>query len=195
MAVLTWLGVPAVSGLWSRLGFHADGDRVRIGEVAVEAGVSPLAWGFDELLADASAFGVPTSLVPPPDGEAPAHPNAVDRIDHVVYNVPDLDRAVATIADVLRLEPRLRSRPYGDSGPEMAFFRAGRPVLEVADGAPAPALWGLALRSPDLDVTVAAVRGAGGSIGEPKPAVQGGRIATVRDAGVPLAVLERPPKP
>ncbi|OOK79941.1 hypothetical protein BZL29_1786 [Mycobacterium kansasii] len=48
----------------------------------------------------------------------------------------------------------------------------------MASGAE-PALIGLALRSPDLDATVSAIRAAGGPISDPKPAVQGGRIATV----------------
>ena len=47
------------------------------------------------------------------------------------------------------------------------------------DGAREPALIGLALRTPDLDATVAQIRSWGGPVSGPKPAVQAGRIASV----------------
>lgn len=61
----------------------------------------------------------------------------------------------------------------------MAFYRVGEAFIEVVASGAEPALIGLALRSPDLDATVSATRAAGGPISDPKPAVQGGRIATV----------------
>ncbi|HVL80922.1 MAG TPA: VOC family protein [Actinomycetota bacterium] len=192
MAELTWLGVPAGSREWSQLGFLVDGETVRVGDVVIERAAGPVAWGFEALLDDPGVLGVPTRTSRRPQGPPSPHPNAVDRVDHVVYRVPDLDAAVLAIHRVLGLRPRRRAHPYGPDGPEMVFFRAGRPVLEVIDGADSPELWGLALRTADLDATVAAVRGAGGEVGDPKPAVQGGRIATARGTGLPLAFLERP---
>lgn len=129
-----------------------------------------------------------------PDERAPvAHPNGVDRVDHVVYTVADLDEAVDALTAVLGAEPRRRFRPRGESGPEMAFYRVGEAFIEVvADGTPAR-LMGVAFMCPDLDACVAAVRDAGGLMGDPKPAVQGGRICSVpRDFGLPygVAVME-----
>jgi predicted enzyme related to lactoylglutathione lyase len=76
----------------------------------------------------------------------------------------------------------------------MAFYRAGPTVIEVVAGPPEPGLWGIAFLCPDLDATVAAVRAAGGPIGDPKPAVQGGRIASVwkEHVGWGVAIMEPP---
>jgi predicted enzyme related to lactoylglutathione lyase len=76
----------------------------------------------------------------------------------------------------------------------MAFFTVGEGFIEVvASGRPA-ALWGIAFSTPDLDACVAAVRDAGGPIGDPKAAVQGGRIASVwkGHVGWGIAVMEPP---
>lgn len=62
----------------------------------------------------------------------------------------------------------------------MAFYRVGEAFIEVVATGGDPALIGLALWSPDLDATVSAIRSAGGPVSDPKPAVQGGRIASVR---------------
>jgi predicted enzyme related to lactoylglutathione lyase len=71
----------------------------------------------------------------------------------------------------------------------MAFYRVGEAFVEVVPSGGPPALMGVAFMCPDLDACVAAVRGAGGAIGDPKPAVQGGRIASVpRDFGLPFGV-------
>lgn len=62
----------------------------------------------------------------------------------------------------------------------MAFYRVGEAFIEVVATGGEPALIGLALKAPDLDATVAQIRSCGGPIADPKPAVQGGRIASVR---------------
>lgn len=61
----------------------------------------------------------------------------------------------------------------------MAFYRVGEAFIEVVADGREPALIGLALKSLDLDQTVAQIRSCGGPISDPKPAVQGGRIASV----------------
>jgi len=193
MAVMTWMGVPGEGAQWSALGFVVDGDEYLVGTVACSTG-RDAAWGFDELHADASALGVPTTVVARTNGPAPAHPNGVDRIDHVVYTVADLDEAIGALTDVLGAEPRRRFKPRGKSGPEMAFYRVGDAFIEVVASGRPPALMGVAFMCPDLDACVAAVREAGGMMGDPKPAVQAGRIASVpRNFGLPygVAVMDR----
>jgi catechol 2,3-dioxygenase-like lactoylglutathione lyase family enzyme len=147
------------------------------------------AWGFDPLDADPARLGVTTIFTARPQGEPSSHPNSVTLVDHVVYTVPDLDDAVAALTDVLAAEPNRRFKPRGESGPEMAFYRVGEAFIEVVASGKPPALMGVAFMCPDLDVCVAAVRASGGLMGDPKPAVQGGRIASVpRDFGLPYGV-------
>ncbi len=61
----------------------------------------------------------------------------------------------------------------------MAFYRAGEAVIEVVADGREPALIGLALKCADLDGAVSHIRSCGGPISDPRPAVQGGRIASV----------------
>lgn len=192
MAILTWLGVPGEPEKWKTLGFDVRDGSITIGRVLHEIGIDP-AWGFDTFNADPRPLGVETRQVAAPDAVGP-HPNGVDKIDHIVFAVPELDPAVATLAALLGEPPRRRAFPRGPSGPEMAFFTVGDGFIEVvASGRPA-ALWGIAFSAPDLDACVAAVREAGGPIGDPKPAVQGGRIASVwkEHVGWGVAVMEPP---
>ncbi|MCX4098123.1 VOC family protein [Nocardia sp. alder85J] len=129
-------------------------------------------------------------------GSPATHPNGATYVDHLVYWVPDLDDAVTALNAVLGTEPRRRFHPRGPSGPEMAFYRVGKPFLEVVSTGRPPILAGIAFGTPDLDATVAAVRAAGGPIGDPKPAVQGGRIASVWSGHVRwgIAFLEPAPR-
>jgi len=145
---------------------------------------------------------------PTPDGgarpSAPAHPNGVVALDHVVAITPALDRTVAALqAAGLELR-RIREEPTPAGAPRQAFFRLGAAILEVVQapeeaiarsgGPDGPAFfWGLAFKVADLDATVA-------HIGEercspPRPAVQPGRrIATLRRAAglaVPVALMTR----
>ena len=176
MSVLTWLGVPGDEDAWAAVGFAVDDRAVSIGQVCCEF-TDERAWGFDEIHADAADLGVPTRVEPAVT--AAVHPCGVTHVDHVVYTVRDLDTAVAALTAVLGAGPRRRFHPRGPHGPEMAFYRVGEGFIEVVANGAESALIGLALWSPDLDATVAAIRAAGGPIGDPKPAVQGGRIASV----------------
>lgn len=196
MARLTRLSVPGPPAAWRALGFHLDREVLRVADVDVRTGAEQPSWDFDALNGDPAPLGVSTGTHAAPEPAAPSHPNGVDGVDHVVYAVPDLDVAVGHLQEILGLDLRKRAKPRGEAGPEMAFFRAGSPVIEVVAAGAGPALWGLALRAPDLDVTVAAVRAAGGPIGDPKPSIQGGRIATVPTAhtGLRLAVMEPRPR-
>lgn len=197
---------------WRSLGFVLDGDRVQLGSVFVrligDAARSASAPGMLEwalrAIASTELDGLPTArsttVSPPP---APAHPNGVEAIDHVVAMTPSLDRSVRVLQDAGLDLRRIREQPTPAGAPRQAFFRLGAEILELVqepdealargreDDSERPArLWGLALLSNDLERTVAAL---GEQAGEPRDAVQPARrIVTVkRSAGVavPLAVM------
>ncbi|APB01043.1 VOC family protein [Nocardia seriolae] len=178
MPNLTRLGLPGDEQSWAALGFTVDDGRFRIG--AIECTLGEAAWGFDETHAAPVTLGVPYLESAGPVSDSPvAHPNGVATVDHVVYWVPDLDESITNLTAVLGVPPRRRFFPRGPQGPEMAFYRVGEPFIEAVSSGKDPALVGVAFLTPDLDAAVAAIRAAGGPIGDPKPAVQGGRIAGV----------------
>lgn len=193
---------------WRACGFEVDGDLCALGEARLrltgEGG--PLAWtlrGIDSTELD----GLPTSRSDRP-AEAPGepHPNGVTGLDHLVAISPDLDRTVAALEGAGLDLRRVREEPTPAGAPRQAFFRVGRPILEVVQEPPEaiergggtgrPAFfWGLALRTPDLEESVARIGPE--RVGEPRDAVQPGRrIATLRrDAGLglPVALITPPP--
>jgi hypothetical protein len=195
---------------WSALGFDVERDRVRLGTIRVrlageDAGRGILGWslrGLDSTELDGLQTARSESAVP---AEAPAHPNGVAAIDHVVAMSPALDRSVAALQAAGLDLRRIREQPTPAGAPRQAFFRLGAEILEVVQepeqaverggGAERPArLWGLALLAPELERTVAAL---GEHAGEPRDAVQAGRrIATIkRSAGlaVPVALISAKP--
>jgi len=167
---------------WAALGFDVTDHSSQIGSVRLRflapAGGSPdgpdapapattapgiVGWS----LRDAQSTeldGLATTLSERPLAEpAPAHPNGVRAIDHVVAASPDLDRSVAAL-----------------QAAGLDLGGADHPVR----------FWGLALLVDDLD---AAAERLAPQVGEPRAAVQPGRrIATVRrSAGltVPMALM------
>lgn len=208
---LSRLGLPGDDKAWTALGFGVGEAGFRIGEIHCTIGAGP-SWGFDGTSADPGILGVPELLAEPSPHAAPTahrdhtagtptaghtpHPNAVTFVDHVVYWVPDLDEAVQSLNAVLGAEPRRRFHPRGPAGPEMAFYRAGPAVIEVAASGKPASLPGIAFGTTDLDATVAAIRTTGGPVGDARPAVQGGRIASVwhghLDCGI--AFYQPPPR-
>ena len=131
-----------------------------------------------------------------------AHPNGIEAIDHVVVIAPQLDRTVAALEAAGLDLRRIREQPTPAGAPRQAFFRLGAEIVEVVQepaevsvrlgGPERPAFfWGLALRCPDLDATVAAL-GEERS-GAVRDAVQPGRrIATLRRAAglaLPIALM------
>jgi hypothetical protein len=197
---------------WRSLGFDVDGQRVQLGGVFIRlagddarSGPTPgmLGWSLREL-GSTELDGLPTTRSSSsPPAPAPAHPNGIVAIDHVVAMTPALDRSVAVLRDAGLDLRRIREQPTPAGAPRQAFFRLGAEILEVvqqpdrgqASAEPAVAerparLWGLALLSADLGRTVAAL---GKHAGEPRDAVQAGRrIVTVkRSAGLaaPIAVM------
>lgn len=197
MTLLTALDVPGTPEQWRQLGFDCGPDGFRLTHVQFVVGRDAMGWGFDALEADASALGVPTREAPVGEKRPTPHPNGVEAVDHVVYTVTDLDDAIATLNKVLGAEPRRRAKPRGPDGPEMAFYRAGDAFLEVVGSGRPPALTGVAFKSRELHETVASIRASGGNIGDPKPAVQGGLIASVWTGfvGMPIAIMQPPQRP
>jgi hypothetical protein len=193
---------------WVALGFAVEGDTCVLGEVRVrlagpDAGKRIVGWslrGVDGTELDGLA--TTRSDRPPPVG-APAHPNGVTSIDHVVAMTPALERTVAALEGAGLDLRRIREEPTPAGAPRQAFFRLGAVILEVVQEPPEaieraggdhPAFfWGLALLAPDIDATVAAL---GDRVGEARDAVQPGRsIATLRrSAGLalPVALMTQP---
>jgi hypothetical protein len=191
---------------WEQLGFRVQGRECRLGEVAIElagaeAGAGIKGWSLRGLAGE-DLDGLPTRGSHAPAREAaPAHPNGVLAIDHVVAVAPAFERTVAALQEAGLDLRRVREQPTPAGAPRQAFFRLGDVILEVVQepeevaarrgGAQAPAFfWGLALQVGDLDETVAAMAP---HTGEPRSAVQPGRrIATLRrSAGlaVPVALI------
>jgi len=191
--------------LWADLGFRVDGDCCDIGTVRVrldpQAGKRVASWSLRGAGTDA-LDGLATALSSTPERDsAEPHPNGVDRIDHVVAFSPDLDRTIATLEAAGFDLRRIREEPTPAGAPRQAFFRLGEVILECVqmpdrpdlDRSRGARLWGLALRTRDMDATAAYV---GERLGEPRAAVQEGRtIATLqREAGssVPIAFMTHP---
>ena len=209
--------------LWAELGFHVEDDVCRIGTVRIRldsrAGKRIASWSLrgaavdalERITAEGLTLTADDATTGAADGDAVGaeaaaavapHPNGVDRIDHVVAFTPDLDRTVAALEDAGLDLRRIREEPTPAGAPRQAFFRLGEVVLECVQLPDSPdldrtrsaRLWGLALRTQDMDATASYL---GGRLGAPRPAVQEGRtIATLsRDAGstVPIAFMTHPP--
>lgn len=207
-ATLDELTVADSPQVWRDCGFTVDGDTCVVGEVRIrfvpaEGRRGLLGWSLRDV-ASLDLDGLPTtrSERPPPAG-APAHPNGVCALDHVVAISSDLDRTVAALEAAGLDLRRIREEPTPAGAPRQAFFRLGAPILEAVQeppeateraGGDRPAFfWGLAFTAPDLEATVAYL---GERSSEVRPAVQPGRrIATLRrSAGlsVPVALITPP---
>ena len=138
---------------------------------------------------------------------APAHPNGVVEIDHVVAVSPALERSVAAFEQAGLDLRRVREEPTPAGAPRQAFFRLGREILELvqepdevvaSNGGPERPVhfWGLALLVEDIDRTVEMMAPHARPARE---AVQPGRrISTLaRSAGlaIPLALMSRQEDP
>ncbi len=135
------------------------------------------------------ASGAP--LRPP----APAQPNGVIGIDHVVVATPAFERTSRALADAGLERRRVRETGSVIQG----FYVIGDALLEVAGppgadrGGPA-SLWGVTFTCADLEATCAMLGPE--RVGSARDAVQPGRrIATVRgEVGLGLAVALMTPR-
>lgn len=196
---------------WRALGFDVGDDGVcAIGTIAIrltgrDSGRGIAGWSLRGIDGNADLDGLPTAPSAAPEREpAPAHPNGVDRVDHVVAFTPDRARTAAALEAAGLDLRRMRDEPTPAGGGFQAFFRLGEAILEVIEipaDAPrrpppdAPArFWGLALRTQSMERSAQAI---GQHLGEPRDAVQPGRqIATVRrSAGLALAIALMTPGP
>jgi hypothetical protein len=201
---LTVADAPAA---WSTLGFALDGDTCVVGDLRIrlagaDAGKGLMGWSLRGV-EGAELDGLPTTPSDrQPPTEAPAHPNGIARLDHVVAFTPALDRTVGVLRGAGLDLRRIREEPTPAGAPRQAFFRLGATILEVVqqpaeaiegDGDGPAFFWGLAFVAPDLDATVA---GLGDHVSETRPAVQAGRrIATLRPSAglsVPIALMTPP---
>lgn len=208
-ASLDQLTVADSAGAWSAVGFSVEEDACLLGGIRVHlagegAGKGLCSWSLRDLVST-DLDGLPTARSdrPPPE-EAPAHPNGVVGLDHVVAISPDLDRTVAALQKAGLELRRIREEPTPAGAPRQAFFRVGEAILETIQepaeateraGGDRPAFfWGLAFLAPDLEATVA---GLGERASEIRDAVQPGRrIATLRrGAGLALPVALISPRP
>jgi hypothetical protein len=206
-ATIDQLTVADVPAAWSRLGFAVEGDSLLLGAVRIRmvgAGRGLRGWSLREI--DSTELdGLPTWHSDRPAAEeAPAHPNGVTAIDHVVAITPALERTVTALRQAGLDLRRIREEPTPAGAPRQAFFRLGAAILEVVqepaevaekNGRDRPAFfWGLALVAPDLEKTVAEL---GERVSEIRAAVQPGRrIASLRrSAGLslPVALITPPP--
>lgn len=190
---------------WAALGFTVLDDCIQLGTVRLRlagAGRGILGWSLRAIWST-ELDGLPTTCSDSPQlPAAPAHPNGIGAIDHVVAMTPALDRTVQVLMNAGLDLRRIREEPTPAGAPRQAFFRLGAEILEVVQepehvvaardgGTTRPArLWGLALVTADLDRTVATL---GEHAGEARDAVQPGRrIATVRRSArlaVPVALM------
>jgi predicted enzyme related to lactoylglutathione lyase len=103
--------------------------------------------------------------------------NTVAYLEHMVVMVPQLDEAIVAFERVG--VPCKRIREAG-RGMRQAFFKLEESVFElVGPSGSEPRCWGLAFMCDDAAAAVAGARRNGLQATEPKPAIQGGRIARI----------------
>jgi methylmalonyl-CoA epimerase len=122
----------------------------------------------------------------------------VTRVDHVVLRLPFLESACERLRDWLGVETK-RTFERGDL--RFSFARPGDVVVEMIGPKLRPSepragfVAGLAFECVGIDALAAALKAKGLPVGEPHPALQGGRIVSVHAsgpgvAGVPVAFID-----
>ena len=180
--VLSQVRVAADPAAWRDAGFSVTGTSMSVDGVSIEF-VQGDRGIIDWTLSD-EASDLPTA----------AHANGVTEIDHVVMLTPSLERTIEELEDQGIELRRIREGETGMGTYRQAFFRVGRPILEVVEADGPARFWGITFTTADID---AAAELLGDKLGRVKDAVQPGRrIATVRkEAGLGLPVALISPKP
>jgi hypothetical protein len=186
-------------GAWRAAGFAvSDAGTLTLGATTIlldGSGRGFVSWLLDGVTAEVD--GLPRSPAAAAPGPA-VHPNGISSIDHVVVRSGDCDRTVAAFETAgLEVRGGRSTTSYG-SPMRQVFLWAGDVIVELVgpgEGEPTTdeptSIFGLALVSPDIDATAAAL---GPLLGTAKEAVQPGRlIAGLRGKevgiSVPLAVM------
>jgi methylmalonyl-CoA/ethylmalonyl-CoA epimerase len=118
------------------------------------------------------------------------------RIDHVVLRLPDVEEACRRMLDYFGVETK---RTFERGEMRFSFLRPGDVILEligprVPPSEPRPGIIaGLAFEVAGIDALTADLKARGLPVGEPHPALQGGRIVSVHASGtcgVPVAFID-----
>lgn len=194
--VLTGLDVGDSAESWMRAGFCVE-PACSVGSVVIRLrgdGDNVTGWSLSGLWsgsAPSDVDGVPTTWGPVAAPLAPAHPNGVTVIDHVVVMSPNLDRTVQALSDIGVDPRRERDADMGGRAIRQIFFRFGEVIVEVV-GSPGAAgdgpssLWGITFTVSDIDATVTFF---GDHTAPVKAAVQPGRrITTLRHRELGMSV-------
>ncbi len=125
-----------------------------------------------------------------------AEGGVIRRIDHVVLRLPDVEAACRRLHDYFGMETK---RTFERGGTRFSFLRPGDVILEligpsVPPSEPRPGfIAGLAFEVVGIDALTADLKARGLPVGEPHPAIQGGRIVSVNaggTCGVPVAFID-----
>ena len=148
-------------------------------------------------LAPEAFDGAQVEIVQPEDVLAGDNPitGHITRIDHVVLRVPSVAETSRKLDQWLGV-PAKRTMERGEQ--VFAFMRPGDVVIEIIGprdgGEPGSGrVAGLAFEVNDIDALTEQVKGQGYPIGDPHPALQGGRIVSVHPSGacgVPVAFID-----
>jgi methylmalonyl-CoA/ethylmalonyl-CoA epimerase len=148
-------------------------------------------------LAESAFDGAQMEVVEPEPALAGKNPESgrITRIDHVVLRVPSVSAVSERFEAWFGVETK-RTMERGEQS--FAFMRPGEVVIEVigpkSGGEPGSGrIAGLAFEVREIDSLTEDVRGKGYPIGEPHPALQGGRIVSVHmsgTCGVPVAFID-----
>jgi hypothetical protein len=183
--VLTAIRVAADPSAWADAGFSVDAATMRVDDAKIDFVEG------DGGIVDWSLSPVRARVIDQP----PAHANGVTEIDHVVMLTPDLDQKVAELENRGIELRRIREGETGMGTYRQAFFRIGRPILEVVEADAPECLWWIIFTTADIDASAALL---GDKLGSVKDAVQPGRrIATVRrevGLGLPVALISAKPR-
>jgi methylmalonyl-CoA/ethylmalonyl-CoA epimerase len=129
-------------------------------------------------------------------GETMSTETLVTRIDHVVLRVPHVATVSQRLRDWFGIETK---RTFERAETAFAFMRPGEVVIEVIGPVDPPAeprpavIAGLCFECKDIDALAAGLKAKGFPIGDPHPALQGGRIVSIHPSGasgVPLAFID-----
>lgn len=183
--------------LWST---DIDGDVGKLRDLGVPLEDKEPREGFPGRLSylHRSAFeGAQVELIEPEVALAGENetPGRITRIDHAVLRVPGVSAVTENMEAWFGVATK---RTFERGAQQFAFMRPGDVVIEVIGpkegGEPGTGrIAGLAFEVQGIDELTAKVKSAGYPIGEPHPALQGGRIVSVHHSGscgVPLAFID-----